>query len=315
MSGAASVAATPAAPGATRCPSCRRAMQVLDLSAHYGRRVEIDLCPACHLLWFDGTESVRLSGRGVLDVLRAIQASHGQAHEPLASTLACPRCETRLQRSANLTALGPTAHHECPRGHGAAQSFSLYLAEKGFLRPLYRPEVEQLRKRPEDRQVYFCLNCGAPLDPRSREACSFCASPVQVVDVLPLLRAVDRQTGQLGAGSATTGGLKPMHHACPHCGAQVDLLRDRRCESCTMPVALSHLGEALRLIEPLAPAVEAGQATPELRRRRLAESLDGAPTGLPPSRPAHGYQHSLWVYFAAAGVMLLLGMLAVWVAR
>ncbi|RYF43344.1 MAG: hypothetical protein EOO25_03615 [Comamonadaceae bacterium] len=126
--------------GAT-CPGCRQPMRPLVLTAHYGRQVEVDICADCHMLWFDGHESVNLAGRGILDLLRAIEASHGQAHQPLTGQMACPRCEVRLQRSANLTALGPTAHHECPRGHGAAQSFSLYLVEKGFCLQAQGPQM------------------------------------------------------------------------------------------------------------------------------------------------------------------------------
>ena len=290
-------------------------MAPLRLAGHYGRQVEIDTCAACHLLWFDQHESVHLTGRGVLDLLRAIDAAHGQAHVPLAGTLACPRCASRLQHAANLTSLGPTAQHECPRGHGAAQSFSLYLAEKGFVRPLYRPEVEQLRKRPHERQVFLCLNCGAPLDPREREACSHCASPVRVIDVLPLLRAVDRQTGVLAAGRSTSEGLAHRHWACPHCGGPVDPARERRCGHCTMLVAITDLKQALAWIEPLVPAVEAGVPTSEHRLRRLAESLDGAPVGLPPSRPPQGYQLPPWIYLAGAAFMLALGSFIVWWSR
>ncbi len=248
---------------ATPCPSCRQPMRVLDLSAHYGRKVEVDLCAGCHLLWFDGVESVNLAGRGVLHLLRAIQESHGEAHQPMAGVLACPRCSGKLLRSANLTALGPTAHHECPRGHGAAQSFSLYLAEKGFVRPLYRPEVEQLRLRPHERQTFFCVNCGAPLDPRERDACSHCASPVRVVDVLPLMRAVDRHTGHLAPGATTSAGLPFTQFACPHCAGPLDPARERRCPACAMPIAITDLRQALALIAPLAAAVETGQVTAE----------------------------------------------------
>lgn len=297
------------------CPACRQRMQPLVLTAHYGRRVEVDLCAGCHMLWFDGHESVNLAGRGVLDLLRAIDASHGRAHQPLASQMTCPRCEARLQRSANLTALGPTAHHECPRGHGAAQSFSLYLAEKGFLRPLYRPEVEQLRTRPAQRQQFACLNCGGRLDPRDRESCSFCASPVQVIDVLPLMRAVDRQTGQLAPGAATTAGLAWRHATCAHCGAPTDPARERRCEACAMPITLTDLKQALAWIEPLVPAIEAGQATAEHRRRRLAESLDTAPVVSIAARPVQGYRLPAWLYLVGAGLMLGLPAVAVLLVR
>jgi hypothetical protein len=298
-----------------RCPSCGKPMQPLPLTAHYGREVEVDLCGDCHLLWFDGHESVQLAGRGVLGLLRAIEATHGHAHVPLKSIMECPRCDTRLQRSANITALGPTAHHECPRGHGAAQSFSLYLAEKGFVRPLYRPEVEQLRKRPHERQVFLCVNCGAALDPREREACSHCASPVRVLDVLPLLRAVDRQTGQLAAGANTTAGLPHAQFACPHCGQAVDPARERRCSACAMPVALTDLRQAMAFLEPFVPAIEAEAPTREHRLQRLADSLDAAPVGVPPSRPAHGHTLPLRVYVIAFTVMLAVGLFLVWWAR
>jgi DNA-directed RNA polymerase subunit RPC12/RpoP len=296
---------------ATLCVSCGRPMQLLRLAGHMGREVQVDLCGGCHLLWFDGLESVNLAGRGVLDLLRAIAGAHAQPHEPLATALACPRCRTPLRRAENFTSLGPTAQHECPRGHGAAQSFSLYLAEKGFVRPLYRPEAEQLRKRPSDRQVFECLNCGAPVDPRQREACGHCGSPLKVLDVLPLMRAVDRQTGQLPTGAQVSQGLRPRGFQCLHCGAAVDPAKHRRCPACAMPVVLTDLKRALQMMEPLAAAVERNEVTTSHRLRRLAESLDGAPKGLPPSRPSNGYRQPAWVYLSGATIMLVLGVLLV----
>jgi hypothetical protein len=73
-----------------------------------------------------------------------------------------------------------------------------------------------------------------------------------------------------------------------------------------MPVTLTDLKQALAWIEPLLPAIEAGQVTPEHRRRRLAESLDAAPKGLPPNRPVQGWRFPGWVY--ALGVVLMLGL-------
>lgn len=291
------------------CVSCGQPTQTLLLAGHQGREVAVDLCAACHVLWFDGLESVHLSGRGVLNLLRAIQAAHAQPHQPLKSRLSCPRCGLGLSRAQNFTSLGPTAQHECPRGHGAAQSFSLYLAEKGFVRPLYRPEVEQLRKASQDRQSFACLNCGATIDPRQREACSFCASPIQVLDVLPLMRAIDRQTGQLAAGAQVSAGLLPRAFACTQCGGVVDPARDRRCTACAMPVVLTDLKEALAMMEPLAAAVERNEVTPEHRRRRLAESFDSAPPVLIPTRSPYGRAYPWWIYAACAAIMG--GLLAV----
>lgn len=266
-------------------------MRALELSGHYDRSVEVDICDACHLLWFDGLESVNLNGRGVLHLLRAIDAAHGSAHVPLGARLDCPRCGGTLQHAHNLTSLGPTAHHECKRGHGAAQSFSLYLGEKGFVRPLLRPEVEQLRTRPEDRQVFICINCGAPLDPRRRDSCAYCAAPVRVLDILPLMRAIDRQTGQLSEGPATSAEAKRRSFACASCGAPVDPAIDRRCPACAMPIAITDLKWALAWMEPLVNAIERGVPTREFRERRMdavwappVQPLNQRPVPLPRQR-------------------------------
>jgi hypothetical protein len=245
-------------------------MQQLTLDGHYGRSVDIDVCPGCHLLWFDNFETVNITGRGVLHLLRAIDAAHGSAHTPLGASIDCPRCGDALRQVHNLTTVGKTAHHECPHGHGAAQSFSLYLGEKGFVRPLLRPEIEQLKTRPEDRHLFTCINCGAPIDPRERDACGYCASPVRVLDVLPLMRAVDRQTGQLGDGPATGSAAGQHSFACQHCGASLDPAFDRSCPSCAMPVAITDLKWAMAWIEKLAPAVERGRMDDGFRERRLA---------------------------------------------
>ena len=50
-------------------------MRVLDLSGHYQRRVQIDTCPHCCLVWFDDTESVRLAGPGIAEFVNEIHAA------------------------------------------------------------------------------------------------------------------------------------------------------------------------------------------------------------------------------------------------
>jgi len=252
-------------------------MQQVELHGHYGRILDVDLCAGCHLLWFDNLESVNLSGRGVLDLLRAIDAAHGSAHTPLGERLTCPRCDGVLKHVHNLTSLGRTAQHECARGHGAAQSFSLYLGEKGFVRPLLQPELQRMRAPAGHAAPFACLNCGAPFDPSQRDMCSFCASPVRMLDVLPLMRAVDRQTGQLAEGPTTVSDANPRSFACTGCGAPVDPMLDRSCRSCAMPVAVTDLKWALKWMEPLVRAIEKGQATDEYRDRHIAAVQSAAP--------------------------------------
>lgn len=259
----------------TPCPGCRAAMQRLVLQAHYGRTVEVDLCAGCHMLWFDDFESVNLSGRGVLQLLRAIDAAHGSAHAMPAQRLDCPRCGSALRHVHNLTTLGRSAHHECPRRHGTAQSFALYLGEKGFVRPLLRPELAQLRSRPEDRQPFHCINCGGQIDPRRRETCTYCAAPVRVIDVLALMRAVDRQARRVGEAPGAGGPATQRSFACAHCGAPVNPTQDRGCRSCAMPVAITDLKWALAWIEPLLPVEDEEERAAQYRARLAA--IRGSP--------------------------------------
>ena len=43
------------------CPGCASAMTELALDGHYGRRCEVDTCPQCAGLWFDGHELIQLT--------------------------------------------------------------------------------------------------------------------------------------------------------------------------------------------------------------------------------------------------------------
>ena len=57
------------------CGNCRESMQRLTLPSHYGLPVELDLCGACHLVWFDTTETARLGGPSLLTLKWAISSS------------------------------------------------------------------------------------------------------------------------------------------------------------------------------------------------------------------------------------------------
>lgn len=110
-------------------------MRALDLSGHYQRRVEIDTCPHCCLVWFDDTESVRLAGAGITEFLReihgAMQADGDHAHAvSLSRVQSCPVCRAALKPVFNRTRFGRTSQLDCPYGHGYYQTYILYLAER-----------------------------------------------------------------------------------------------------------------------------------------------------------------------------------------
>ena len=57
------------AASALPCGNCGEPLQMLTLAGHYGRQVEIDLCPGCHLVWFDQVETARLAAPGLLTLI------------------------------------------------------------------------------------------------------------------------------------------------------------------------------------------------------------------------------------------------------
>jgi hypothetical protein len=100
---------------ALACTHCRQPMRPLRLAGHYGQQVDIDLCERCHLVWFDSLESVRLSGLGWLQMLRAMEAAHHVEHLRPEENLGCARCGLQLKTVHNQTAFGRSTARECPK--------------------------------------------------------------------------------------------------------------------------------------------------------------------------------------------------------
>ena len=83
---------TPFVEAALPCGNCRATMQRLTLPGHYGMPVELDVCAACHLVWFDTTETARLGGPALLTLIGRMAQAQSLAHEVLRPDGACPRC-------------------------------------------------------------------------------------------------------------------------------------------------------------------------------------------------------------------------------
>ena len=122
----------PAPPAkAVVCGNCRQPMQVIGLPGHYGRTVEIDVCAPCHLVWFDLTETARLSGPALLELIGTMARAQSLPHEPLHAHAGCARCGGGLKTVHNRSRWGRSLQLECRIGHGAYQSFAEFLQEKG----------------------------------------------------------------------------------------------------------------------------------------------------------------------------------------
>jgi hypothetical protein len=278
---------------APACPQCALPMEAFDLEGHYGQQIATDLCPHCHVVWFDEFESVRLSGLGWVTLLRRMEAAMGGSTGPLKRELDCPRCRARLKPVHNLTRFGRYASLECPRRHGHLHTFSLLLAERGLVRPMSRADLATLQ---EEHRTPCCLNCGGPIE--ATGTCSFCDSPLVVMDMPRLMSALlMRHAEPLPEKSA-----QRLAWPCRGCGAPLEPTHTLRCDQCDHPVVVPSvldLRPVLDKAEEVLRATLPRQARPYGEKLRLMRGdhratgfnnflrhawdtmSDGAPGGLP----------------------------------
>ena len=158
-------------------------------------RVSIDFCFACQLIWFDGHEATELSPGAVLEVFKALDAHRSESRNPLTSLLDCPRCTSRLQLTRDLQRTTRFSYFRCPYGHGRLSPFLQFLREKNFIRPLSGPELAELKAKVRSIQ---CSNCGAPVDLEHESACTYCHTPISILDP----GAVAKTVSELGTAEA-----------------------------------------------------------------------------------------------------------------
>lgn len=245
------------------CSNCAQPLRPLTLAGHYQREVEIDVCDRCCLIWFDEVESVRLAGAGVAGLVRHIHGVMSNGQHPQAASLArlqhCAVCGTGLVSVLNASRFGRTSQLECPHKHGYYQTYILYLAEKGFIRPIVWADIRDLAAAGRE---LFCASCGAPMEARPHDACPYCHSAVGMLDPARLASAID--VGRLADGPDLA--LLPQavreQTRCAKCGGAVDSTRDAQCPHCQ---ALIRRGDT-------EAAVRAGAAVEEARASRKRPS-------------------------------------------
>jgi len=153
-------------------------MRELGVSETYGRPLAIDLCDACRGLWFDGAELLQLSAGSTLDLFKAMSAESEPA-QPLSPDMECPRCSARLEHASDIQR-GTRFHFaRCPAGHGRFLTFFQFMRAKNFVRTLSVREINTLRGH--IRQIN-CSNCGAAVDVERGSACTYCRTPLSMVD-------------------------------------------------------------------------------------------------------------------------------------
>lgn len=257
---------TPFVEATLPCGNCRETMQRLTLPGHYGMPVDLDVCAACHLVWFDTTETARLGGPALLTLIGRMAQAQSLAHEVLRPDGACPRCGGALKTVHNQTRWGRSLQLECLVRHGAYQSFAQFLQEKGLLRPMSPIDRGQLLERAGR---IDCVNCGAAIG-RDDAQCPHCRSIASLLDVARLARALDPE-GALAPQSVHALGAERAALQCAACGAALPPGQSLACAQCGATLAVSRLVEVHARVAELAPALRAHAAKPgpEVVKRRL----------------------------------------------
>ena len=261
---------TPSAPADTSfaCGNCGQAMQPITLAGHYARHVDLDLCPPCHLVWFDQTETARLTGAGLLALIGAMAHSQTLPHVLLRTDARCPRCSGALKPVHNRSRWGESLQLECRRGHGAYQSFAQFLQEKGLLRAMSRLDRAQLLQHAGR---IDCVNCGSAIG-SDDVLCPFCRSVPSLLDVARLARALDPE-GALAPQPVHGTRASQAALQCAACGAALPPERSLSCAQCGATLAISRLAQAHDSVAALGPALQAHDRKPsaEVVQRRLAK--------------------------------------------
>lgn len=201
----------------TLCPSCRAPMEVHAFGSVNGGTVELDLCFSCHGIWFEPQENLKLTPAAVVELFRLLHAHRAAVRMPLPHKLACPHCNSTLAQGFDVVRSGRYVTYRCPNRGGRFSTFSSFMIEKGFVRLLTQPEIDDIAQRVA---VIHCDGCGAPVDLRKDHACPHCRSAFSLLDP----KAVERALQGYAKASSSSEGIKIPQLA----DALVMLERDRQ---------------------------------------------------------------------------------------
>ena len=149
------------------------------LDGKYGQPLALDVCFSCAVVWFDGYESLLLAPGAILTLFTLIHEHRGeQQGAPLAHP-ACPRCRAALRETFDRQRHVQFRYWRCSAEHGRLITFTEFLREKDFVRPLAPAELAALKARI---RIIRCDGCGAAVDLERGSVCGHCRSPVSTLD-------------------------------------------------------------------------------------------------------------------------------------
>ena len=177
-------------------------MEVHQFTSNLGGPLELDICFACQGLWFDRQENLKLTPASVVDLFRLLHEHRTDRHQPLAGSMACPRCTRTLEKGYDVVRNGRYLLYRCTRQHGRFSTFASFMVEKGFVRHMTRPEIDDLAQRVG---AIYCTSCGAPVDIRKDHACPYCRAAFSLLDPDAVVRALQ---GYAKAGSNSSPAVE-----------------------------------------------------------------------------------------------------------
>jgi hypothetical protein len=155
-------------------------MAATALEGHLNRTVDLDVCHACQLIWFDHFENLALAPGGTLKMFQMIGSEPRRGTAAAARKMKCPRCEVRLLSTHDRQRNTPFRYWRCPADHGRLITYFDFLREKNFIRMLSAQQLAELRR---NIQQINCANCGAPIDLMHASACGHCGAPIATLDL------------------------------------------------------------------------------------------------------------------------------------
>lgn len=220
---------------ARACPSCGEAMRRESYERKLQGSVDLDLCYACHAIWFDQYESAALAPAAILQLFEAIHEKREAEARPLAGTLRCVSCHGVLKLTYDIERSNRITYYRCLAGHGRLTTFVQFLREKNFIRSLTLGEVERLKA--VVKQVR-CTSCGGPIDLARDAQCPYCGAPIAILDA----DAVKRTLAELSAAAHAPRAYDPT--------AAVDamLAGQRSSRAIDAPAAYYPHGEVVDLV-------------------------------------------------------------------
>jgi hypothetical protein len=167
-----------------------------------GGTVELDICFSCQGLWFEPQENLKLTPAALVELFRLLHEHRDAPRQALAHSLHCPHCSRSLTQGFDVVRSGRYITYRCPKREGRFSTFSSFMIEKGFVRLLTRPEIDDIARRVA---VIHCNACGAPVDLRKDHACPHCRSALSLLDP----KAVEQALAGYARAAQGTGVKMP----------------------------------------------------------------------------------------------------------